>query len=64
MDPSINRQDHLEVYAGLVHPEEVAKSVQNFVLPAFVEALRVQGTIEGDDATIGALEGYSRGEEA
>lgn len=63
-DPSINRQEHNEVYVGLFHPEEVAKSVQNFVLPAFVEALSVQGTVEGSETTISALGKYSRSDEA
>ena len=63
IDPSSDRQEHIEVYAGLVRPEEVAQSVQNFVLPAFVEALRAQETVEGGEANISALEEHSRSDE-
>ena len=40
--PSVSRKEHSEVYAGLLHSEQVAQAVLNFVLPAFVEALDVQ----------------------
>ena len=42
IDPSVSRKEHSEVYAGLLHQEQVAQAVLNFVLPAFVEALDVQ----------------------
>ena len=45
ISPSVSRIEHSEVYAGLLHPEQVAQAVLNSVLPAFVEALNVQEVV-------------------
>ena len=56
VDPSTSRKDHIEVYAGLVQPEEMALSVQDYVLPLFVDALTVQDTIEDGEVSIGVTD--------
>ena len=61
IDPLASRGEYTGVYAGLVHPEEIGQSVQDFVLPAFLEALDVQGTVEEGERSVGRREEDIRG---
>ena len=61
IDPQASRHQHIDVYAGLVHQEAIVQAVQDFVLPTFVEAQDVQGTMGEGELPIGSSEAQMRG---
>ena len=58
VDDSVSRPKHIRVYSGLIHPQSVVQSVQNFVLPSFVDALNVQDSVSELESTLDLIDIY------